>query len=185
MAAGDLTTLVSVEQFLSLPSGNSEEALLSALITAVSVGFAGYIGRQVLSQAFTERRDGKGTIAMPFKNPPATAVASVTIGVDLIPAGDAARTPGYYFSDTMLMLNGYRFCRGLGNVMLVYTGGFASVPSDLQEACNEQVALRYKERAHFDKSSEAIAGQTTAFVMKDMKPSTQAVLERYRRRFSA
>lgn len=183
MAAGDLTTLASLEQFLTLASGNGDEALLSALISAASAVMVTYCGRQFLEQSFTETRDGKGTRVMPLLNTPIVSVASLTIGTDTIPAGVAVGTPaGYYFDANRLMLNGYRFWRGLGNVQIQYTAGYASVPLDVQQACNELVALRYKERKHFDQRSEGgVAGQTTTFFVGDLRPSTKLVLDRYKR----
>jgi hypothetical protein len=81
----------------------------------------------------------------------------------------------------MLMLRGWRFSHGLGNVVVSYTAGYATLPLDLAQACNELVSLRYKERPHFDMASENIGGQTTSFITKDFKPSTLMVLDRYKR----
>ncbi len=183
MAAGDLTTLASLEQYLSLASGNSDEPVLAALTTAASAFVATYCGRSFLSASFTENRNGTGGRALGLKNTPVTAVASLTIDGDSIPASSGFGTPGYWVADDggMVLLRGYRFRRGLGNVAIAYTAGYATVPADLQQAVNELVALRFKERKHFDQSSENVAGQTTAFIVKDMKESTRAILDRYQR----
>lgn len=186
MAAGDLTTLASVEALLSLPSGNSDEAVLSQLISAASAFTVTYCGTPFLSQSYTETRSGKRTREMPLKNTPITAVSSLTIDGESIPAGAAVVTPGYYFTDTMLMLEGYVFTRGRGNVVVAYTAGYATVPLDLQQAVNELVMLRFKERKHFDQRSEGgVAGQTTTFFVGDLKPSTKTVLDKYKRVWAA
>lgn len=181
MAAGDLTTLASIEQYLGLQSGNEDEALLSALITALSAAAGTYCSREFTSQAVTETRDGRGERRMPFLQNPATAVSSLVIDGQTIPAGDPFQTPGYYFTSTMLMLTRYCFCRGLGNVTISYTAGYATIPADLAQAINEWVALRYREIGHLDKSSEGLPNMTTAYLVKDMRPSTQLVLDRYKR----
>ncbi len=183
MAAGDLTTLLALEQYLALPGGGSDETLLAQLITAASGFIATYCGRSFQVQSYSETRDGKGTRVMPLLNTPVTAVASVTVDAVTIPPGVAVGTPaGFYFDARRVMLNGFRFCRGFGNVVIAYTAGFAATPPELQLACHELAALRFKERKHFDQRSEAgVAGQSTTFFVGDLKPSTKAVLDRYKR----
>lgn len=182
MAAGDLTTLASVEALLSLPSGNSDEAVLSQLISAASAFAVTYCGTPFLSQGYTETRDGKGTRVMPLRNAPITAVSSLTIGTESVPPGAPEQTPGYFFDEFRLMLYGYRFWRGLQNVTVAYTAGYAAIPLDLEQAVNELVMLRFKERKHFDQRSEGgVAGQTTTFFVGDLKPSTKTVLDKYKR----
>ncbi len=185
----DLTTLAAVEQFLSLDSenpltsGNADEPLLSSLISSCSSFFESICGRSFGQAAHTEIRDGKGTRAMFVRNAPIASVSGVVVGVETIPAGGLS-APGYVFDAARIALRGYWFHAGMMNVSLSYTGGYATIPLDLAQACIEQVALRYRERAHFDMSSKSQAGETTAFVMSDMKPSTKSVLENYRRRWS-
>lgn len=181
MAAGDLTTLASFEQFKTLPSGNADEALISALITAVSAGIATICGRVFQVQPYTDQRNGTGGKILPLTQVPVTAVASVMVDGIAIPSGDPLTTAGFFFDAKRVYLNGYRFSKGLQNVSVAYTAGFAAIPADLAQACNELVALRYAERPHFDLISKAMAGETTAFVTKDMKSSTALVLDRFKR----
>jgi hypothetical protein len=182
----DLTTLTLVEQFLSPPlgSGNADEPVLAALITAASAFVVTYVGWPVLSGSFTETRNGTGGRVLSLKNRPVTAVSTLTIDGVSIPPSSGFGTAGYWVSDdgTMLLLRGHRFERGLGNVTIAYTAGYATVPADLQQAVNELVALRFKERKHFDQAGETINGaQGTTFIVKDMRESTRMVLDRYRR----
>lgn len=177
----DLTSLANVEQALGLSSGNSDEALLARLISAASAFIETWCGRQFASQSYTEIRDGGGGRRLAFRQTPVTAISSLVSAGQAIPAGDSYQTPGYYFTPVMLMLNGYEFRRGLGNIQLVYTAGYASIPLDVEQACIELVMLRYKELPHFDKSSEGGLQQTTTFIVRDMKPSTQTLLNNYRR----
>ena len=183
----DLTTLTAVESYLSLDPnnpltvGNSDEPVLSSLISACSAFFESVTGRSFGQATYSEIRDGKGAQVMFVRNPPIAAISSLTIGLETIPAGSQS-IAGYLFDDRRIILRGYRFWKGLMNVAVTYTGGFAVIPDDLAQACIEQVALRYKERPHFDMSSKSMAGETTSFVMADMKASTKAVLDRYRRR---
>lgn len=183
MAAQDLTSLDNVKAWLGLtdPSQTTDDALLSRLITAVSQFAQTWCNRQFTSQDYVETRDGTGNRRLFLANYPVTAVASLTINGRAIPSGDAFRAPGFFFTGGTLTLNGYRFDRGLGNIGVAYTAGFATIPADLEQACIEQIAYRYRELSRIGMSSKVMAGETTAFVVKDMLPSVLAALQNYKR----
>lgn len=176
----DLTTLADVEAWLKLKAGNSDEALLTRLITAASGFVEAWCDRTFLSTSYTENRDGDGGRRLPMRNKPLTAVTSLSIGTQTIPAGDANMTPGYFFNDSSISLNGYCFHRGLGNVSITYTAGYATVPFEVAQATIELIALRYKERDRVGLSSETVAAQTTAFMVRDMPPSVATLLQSYK-----
>jgi hypothetical protein len=177
----DLTTLANLEAWLGLASGNEDEPLLGRLITATSAFIETWCDRQFAQQTYTETRDGTGALRIAFAQSPVSAVASVTIDGNAIPPGDAVSTPGFYFTPTMLTLNGYEFCRGLGNVALAYTAGFATTPTDVEQACIELAATRYREMGRIGTASKSVAGETTSFVIKDMPPSVATILAPWRR----
>ncbi len=181
MAASDLTTLADLEQWLDLPAGNADEPLLSRLITAASDYIQTWCARSLASQSYTETRDGTGGARLAFLQTPATAVASLIIDGQAIPPGDAASTPGFYFTPTLLNLNGYLFRRGLSNVVISYTAGFATIPPEIEQAAIELIAWRYREIDRTGMAAKGIAGETTTFVIKDMPPSVATILAAYRR----
>jgi len=177
----DLTTLADLEAWLGLASGNQDEPLLARLITAASAYIETWCDRAFASQGYSETRDGTGAQRMAFAQTPVTAVTSVVVsGLTILP-GDATGAPGYYFTPTMLMLNGLVFARGLGNVRLAYTAGFATIPPEIAQACIELTALRYRELGHIGTASKSVAGESTSFVVKDMPPSVATVLASWRR----
>lgn len=184
MAAGDLTTLAAVEAWLGLAPGNADEALLASLITAASGFVQTWCDRQFASQSYTESWDGKGARRMPFPHSPVSAVASVTIDGQAIPAStdNGVASPGFFFAPKMLMLSGYRFTQGFGNVQVAYTAGFATIPADVAQAAIDLIALRYREKDRVGKSSESVGGQqTNAFTIRDMPPQVATILAKYQR----
>ena len=80
-------------------------------------------------------------------------------------------TPGYIFTDIMLVLIGYGFNRGMANVMVSYTAGFATVPLEIEQACIELIAFRYREAQRVGMSSKGMLGETTSFIVRDVPPS--------------
>jgi len=181
MATGDLTTLADVEGWLKLSAGNADEALLARLISAASTFAQSWCNRQFAVQPYIEARDGNGNIKMTFGSLPVLSVSSVTISGVSVPLGDAVQSTGYYFTAARLMLNGYRFERGCGNIQLQYTAGFATTPPDVAQAVIEIVAQAYRERDRIGLSSQAIGGETTSYTLKDMPPRAASILSNYRR----
>src|SRR5487761_293652 len=187
MSAGDLTTLAAVETYLGLAAGNSDEARLSALITACSAAFASYCGRQFASAAYSEMRNGTGGMSLWLRQSPVTAVASVTINGNVIPSGGGwnggVQVPGVSVDENFIYLFGHRFSKGRQNVAIAYTAGYAAIPADLAQACVEQVSFRFKEIKDLGKRSVVgpAQGQSTNFVIADFLPETKRVLEFYRR----
>ncbi len=181
MPSSDLTTLANLEAWLGLPTGNADEALLARLITATSAYIESWCDRAFAAQSYTETRDGTGAQRMAFAQTPVTAVANVTVNGQSIPAGDAVSVPGFYFTPTMLYLNAVAFIRGFANVQLAYTAGFTTTPPEIEQACIELAAFRYREMERTGVASKGLAGETTSFVVKDMPPAVATILEGWKR----
>lgn len=196
MAAGDLTSLANVKQWLNIDK-TIDDALLQRLLSAAS-GFAQtWINRQFASQAYTEMRDGSGMGAgrylMLFANTPVTAVQSLIVDTFAIPASpdNGQLQPGYGFDGTSIWLtgaggslgfrgSGYAFTRGRRNVVLAYTAGYSSTPLEIEQAVIELVGLRYREKERIGQVSKSIAGEVVTFSQKDMSDDIKTLFEAYK-----
>jgi hypothetical protein len=178
----DLTNLDDVKAWLNLDNTKTaDDAILSSLITAASGFIETWCTRSFGVASHTDVRDGTAGVRMPFWHYPVSAVECVTIDGQGVPPGDAVRAPGYYFTPTMLMLRGYQFRRGFGNVVVSYTAGFAVIPPDLARACLDLVAFQYREAGRIGMASSALSGETTSFVIRDMPPRVATLLGQYKR----
>lgn len=182
MAAGDLVTLANVKAWLNITSNNDDIVLLN-LITAESAHIKNWLNRDILSQTYTDRRDGNGRTSMPFANEPVTAVSGLTVNGIVIPASpdNGVMQPGYGFDDTELWLSGYSFVRGRRNVVMSYTAGYSTAPSDIAQACVELVAIRYRERDRIGHSSKSLGGETVSFTITDLPKSVELILQQYKK----
>jgi hypothetical protein len=185
MAAGDLTTLANVKAWLSPPLVTTgDDALLSRLITAASQFIQTWLARQIAIQSYTETRSGDGGRKLALANAPIATVSSLTIdGLAIAPA-PSPLAQGFVFGASTIYLQGYCFTRGFQNVVVGYTAGFSATPPEIEQACIELVALRYKERDRIGHVSKSIAGETVAFQQKDMPADVQTILGQYRRTFA-
>jgi len=200
----DLTTLANAKQWLGI-SSDTDDDLLTRLITAASFFIETYLSRRLGSQDYLEIRNGTGGQVMNFREYPVTAVAWVAVnGVSIPPAPDTV-TPGYRFTRTQIILQGHRFTLGYGNVTLNYTAGYAHslpvggwfedpwltdpapegtippLPFDLEQACIELISWRYNERQHIGVSGKSLEGANVTYSVQDLPPDVKTVLDRHRR----
>jgi hypothetical protein len=185
MAAGDLTSLANVKQYIGIATAvTTDDLLLSRLISALSTFVQSWLSRTILSASYTDTVDGVGGSKLQFANYPVTAVSNLLINGRAVPAAAVPAVQGwsgYVWTPTQIALQGYCFTRGYSNIVVNYTAGFAAVPLDLEQACIEVIALRYKQRDQIGFVSKAIGGETVTFNIKDMPASCLTVLQNYRR----
>lgn len=176
----DLTTLANVKAWANVKT-TDDDALLTRLISAASEYIQTWLNRSFASQAYNEVRDGNGNCRMVFAESPVTAVSSLVVNGRPIPASAGFGQAGYSFDKTMLKLTGYTFERGIGNVLISYTAGYAATPPEIEQACIDLISLRYKERDRIGHQSKSLAGETVTFFIKDMPDSVQTILNNYRK----
>jgi hypothetical protein len=169
-----------VKTYLGLLTAN-DDAYLTRLVTSASSYVQSWMGRQILSTAYAETRNGTGSQILAFANYPVTAVSSLAVDNTLIPAASSSFSPGYSFDSRFLYLNGYLFRKGNANVTLAYTAGFAAVPPELEQAVIELIALRYRERDRVGYQSKSLGGETVSFIVKDFPDSVRTILANYRK----
>jgi hypothetical protein len=186
MAFGDLCALPDVKTWLQTGQTafpDTDDALLTRLITAASQFIQSWLNRQIALGDWQETRDGTGGQRIAFANIPVVAVLSLSIdGLEIPPAPSAGGFgAGYVFSPTELALRGYVFTRRAQNVTVTYTAGYAVTPPDIAQACIELVAQRYSERSRIGEVSRALSGsETVNYSQQDMSDDVRLLLAQYR-----
>lgn len=181
MATNDLTTLANAKDWLGIATGDtSQDARLARLVSAVSTQVQNRIGYLALSQSYTETRNGSGKAVIAFENPHVTAVASVTVDGAAIPARTSVTAAGYTLDPDLLYLVGWCFTKGVQNVVLAYTAGFAAIPLDLEQAVLEVIQVKSDAKKLGNVSSKTLAGEVVSY-FRDVAPQTLAAIDNYRR----
>ena len=180
MAANDLTNLADVKGWLNINDTNSD-TLLTRLITAASQFMQTWMNRTIAEAAYTETRNGVYSDRIAVANFPLVSVSSVTVdGQAILPSPDGIQA-GYVFDQRFIYQLQGKFTRGTQNVQLAYTAGYVVVPFELEQACIELVSWRYREKDRIGMSSKGLAGETTTFSLKDIPPTTLAMLNNYKK----
>jgi hypothetical protein len=161
------------------------DPLLERLITACSTYIQGsdLMSRLVKSQSYGEVRNGNGGTRLMLKNFPVTAVASLAVNglpVTVRPALSAGGGPGYLFDEISVMVSGWCFPFGYGNVEVSYTAGYATVPADIEQACIDMIGDWFKYRDRIGQLSMGIEGQTISFTNVPIPARAKGVLNGYR-----
>jgi len=186
MAFGDLTVLADVKAWLQTGQTafpDTDDALLSRLISAASQFIQSWLNRQIAPGDWREVRDGTGGQRLAFANFPVAGVLSLSIdGLEIPPApSGGGYGAGYVFSPTELALRGYVFTRRAQNVIITYTAGYTATPPDITQACIELVCQRYRERSRIGEVSRALGGgETVSFSQQDMSDDVKLLLSQYR-----
>ncbi len=124
---GDLTTLATVKAWRSPPiSTTADNAQISRVITAASGFILRQLQRTLVSQSYSETRNGTGGRELMLRHAPVTALSSLAIDGVAIPVAPDAVSAGWVLeAETgMLDLRGYAFRRGVQNVSVGYVAGY-------------------------------------------------------------
>jgi hypothetical protein len=179
----DLTTLANARAWLNLTS-QDDDVLLARLITAASGFIESYINRTLGVHSVSEVRDGLGGRRMVLSDYPIVSVTTLAVNGVAIPAAADVVSNGYRVVGIMVLLTGYIFSKGLGNVEVTYSSGYATTPPEIEQACIELVAWRYKERDRIGQSSKSVGAQeTVTYSIKDMPDDVKTILNQYKKVF--
>jgi hypothetical protein len=162
----------------------TDDTQIELLIDGIVAKFKEFTGRGLYTAAYTEVLDGRNTSEITVKNPPITAITSVTVGGEAYSVAATSTAAGYQFSDQQVyLLNVVRgFRRGKRNVTIVYTGGYTTIPQDLKEAALQQACFEYKRRRHEGENSMNLGnGEQLVYEPADFLPAVKTVLMRHMR----
>lgn len=184
-APDDLCTLADIKAWLP-NQGNNDDVTLQSLITNASLQVLQYIDRpHILAStlgALTENYDGNDSDRLLPHQFPIIAVTGVNIDGVAVQQSTGPTTPGFLWDSRRVLLRGFRFCRGVQNIQLSYTAGYAGVPLDLKQAAVEAFALAYRQRVRIGEKSNSMGGQMTiSYDMSDVPPRSLSVFNQYRR----
>ena len=181
MAAGDLTTLAAVRQWLNITTTTGDDPLLTSLVTEVSAFVENTINRKILTATYTETYRGTGGSRFMLRNYPIQAIASIGWAGSLITtqADIVGSTAGVCTDGRSVILIGSRMPYNQP-VRVTYTAGYDTVPADLALAVTELVGEAYTSRSHIGETSHSSGGATTvAFSREAMHKAILARLSNY------
>lgn len=172
-------TLNEVKLWLSIESTNTNnDTLLTSLISSASSWVENWVNRTLSSTSYTERYNGTGNYSMMVKNYPITAISSLTVNGAIVSASDGVSV-GYVYDNNQIIFIGNKIAKGIQNVAITYTAGYAAIPQDIKQVVIELVGYKFKEMNRIGLESKTIAGEVTTFSLKDLKEHNKNLLNNY------
>lgn len=170
---GNLTTLDNVKNYLRIKTENDDE-LLKRMISSCSKLIESWLNRTITAENYNEVFSGNEGVYHFCKNRPIISVGNVFInGHELSPSEFCA-------DEECVYLNNNLFPHGIKNILVNYNAGYETVPEDIEQACIEMIAIKYKQIETIHQSSKSIGGETTSFIVKDMPDFVKVVLQQYK-----
>ncbi len=168
MAAIDLTTLDATRAFVGVKS-TDDNALLASLITAASAWIAGFCSRTFQQNTYNEVRDGHGGNRLPLRESPVVSVTSLAIDEQPILARASVTGSGFVIEPpNLLVLSGYLFTRGVQNVEITYSAGYATTPPEVELFAKMIVAEVYRYKDRTGQKAIVLQGQNIIFKEEDV-----------------
>ena len=141
-ASGNLCSVSDVKQHLGLGDA-THDAFLSALVASASEAIENYCRRKFAATQHTEYHDGMGSALLLLDQHPVTEVSDLRQDLDRdFDAAEPISPDDYvvYPREGLLQRVSGIFHRGLRNVRVTYTAGYAAIPTDVARACVMLVA---------------------------------------------
>lgn len=178
-----LCTLSDVKLLLGIQSiDTNEDDLISTLIDNVSTMISNYCDRTFESTTYTEYYDGCYYPNKLYTHQyPIISVSGIYDDVSWVYTTPI--TSGSYRINNIYveLLPGYTFSYGYGNIKIIYTAGYTTIPGDLKQSCIEEVVRKYKRRNELHVSSMSYGTESTTAFIDDLLPTTKITLNKYKR----
>ncbi len=179
---GTATTFVLTTQTKGKIPDLSADNILIDEINGVSLAFSKGTHRKLVAQALTEFYDGPGGLVLYLRNPP---ISGLTLYQDTARAFAASTEIvstdfALYTEEGRIYLTGETFLRDQFVIKATYTGGYSTVPHDLQRAAVEWITQRYELNDHHAYSTDSRSedkGGTTRYKHDELDSVKQAFLD--------
>lgn len=182
-----LTTLALAKKWLKIPTTvNDQDDMVELLINGFSQEIEAFTQRKLKSQVITETKHGRGTNLILLREWPVTAVSELRIdgGSLFTDPATIVDSADYTIADdgNSLLLIGGTYPRGYNNIRITYTAGYATVPSDLEQACLDLCFWRYRTRESGDigRKQKGKASESEQW-HQEWPPSIVSAVMRYKR----
>ena len=164
---------------MSPSPGSAEDTVLSRIISAVSTRMQSWMDRIIAQTTYTsEVHSGAGwQNILALNNYPFIGTPTIAIDGDSVSSDDLlfhAKSGLVEYIDV--------WPGGFGNITATYDAGYATTPTDIQDACITECMYEYKMQRKGDRIGEtgsaAEAGGTSKYLVDAWQPQTLATMRR-------
>ena len=181
----NLTALAVLKEHLKIETGQTgDDAFLTSLIDRASQFIKRYTGRVLNQTTLTETYDALGSPVLLLRDFPVVSVTSVHESIDqvfdattLVPAAD------YYVNlrkGRITRTSGAPWLSYPDAVQVVYSAGYATIPTDIEMVALELCAAKWRRRRNEGLSGKTLSdGSVMFFTPADMTADLERSLRLY------
>jgi len=185
--ANALTTLAFAKTYLKIPVGEtSQDSIVEFCINAASQEIESDTNRKLKAQSITEFQHGRNGNIIVLREWPINSITSLAIDQSALFTDPATLIDAddYRISDdlnSVVMIN-RTFPNGFNNIKIIYNAGYASVPSDLENACLWLTTYYYMMRQNQDigRTSKG-KGDESVTILQQAPGVVKDAINRYKR----
>jgi hypothetical protein len=185
-----LCTVSGVKAYYGLTDSTTDiDNLLQSLVDSVSAQFETYCGRTFALSDYVEYYDGSGKNRLSLDQYPITTISGIWDDVNWLWTASTLISGTYYRTvnnSSLVFSDSATLTKGEQNIKVAYSAGYATIPYDLEQACIEEVLVKYKVRKNVEIRSKTLPDGTVVYGGTDAKEpfrgSTTEVLNKYRKR---
>lgn len=182
-----LTTVATAKSYLKIPAlETSQDALIEMFINASSDALESECDRVLKQKTVTEYQHGRGQNIILLRQFPVATIAELRIDSKSVftDASTLIAATDYFLTDddSGILLKNRVFDKGYHNIKIVYDGGYAPVPADLEHACLWLVFWYTKIRNSEDigRAAKSKDGETVSY-LQSMPGDVLATIARHKR----
>jgi len=183
-ADGDLTTLANFKQQFGITTAN-HNSLLSALISQQSEWIKKYTKRDLVDTTYSTQTqntmyDGDGDDTIILKQYPIISITSVHDDSEYTFDATTLIASSDYILDKetgLVILKASTFSKGKRNIQILYRAGYATIPADLELACQQRVMASYMEDVN---GVNAKAGEELIYKPGKLYTSSMKIIDLYK-----
>lgn len=176
-----LISKTDVKLFLGITT-NTDDALFDRLIACAEADAAVQIGTNISTvSTYTEIFDGvEGVSSLVLKYGPVSAITAVYDDIGRVFGSDTLLDASLYAvsaSGVLKLVPGMMFFKGIQNIKVVYSAGYAAIPEDFKKALIYFVMADYmgiKTRIN------AVADDEVSGKISSLRKQAKEILERYK-----
>tara|TARA_R110000868_G_scaffold234542_2_gene488252 strand:- start:229 stop:816 length:588 start_codon:yes stop_codon:yes gene_type:complete len=188
LVAHALITLQTAKDFIGGISGSADDSRLELFINMATEYIETYCDRRFKQTTYTDEViSGAGSNELVLRNWP--VIGSVTLGkrnvVDNEESWDAVDADDFWIDEEGGTVTGVTvFRKGTDNYRVTYSGGYATIPYDLQYACASIVAQFWNRKQANGLKSESLGDHSVTFDVgaggSNIPAEVEAILDKYR-----
>lgn len=163
---------------------SADDVIIGRLISQNSQYLKSVTHRELTLNTFSEYYSTENSVSRICLNEyPVITIFSVTVNGVAVSESTSLDSAGWTLQyPNLLTFRNFFVPSGVNSVHVSYSAGYATTPTDIEQACIELTAWRYRERDRIAQENKSINGESVSFITnKSNSPQVTTTIDDYKR----